>query len=61
MQYKKLWTWLAVVFCYSFMVFLYYGVQIYQEKPPIPNQIVTDLGKVIYTKNDILEGQNIWK
>ncbi|KGE19362.1 nitric-oxide reductase large subunit [Paenibacillus wynnii] len=61
MQYKKLWAWLAVVFIGSFAVLLYFGGRIYQEKPPIPNQIVTDAGEVIYTKNDIQEGQNIWK
>jgi hypothetical protein len=44
-----------------FTVLLYYGSQIYQEKPPTPNQVITDTGKVIYTKNDILEGQKIWK
>ncbi|MCL6605416.1 MAG: nitric-oxide reductase large subunit [Paenibacillus sp.] len=61
MQYKKLWIWLAIVFIGSFSVLLYYGGRIYQEKPPIPNQIVMDSGEVIYTKSDIQEGQNIWK
>ncbi|MCL6573570.1 MAG: nitric-oxide reductase large subunit [Bacillus sp. (in: Bacteria)] len=61
MKYKKLWASLAIVFVASFTVLLYFGAQIYQEKPPIPNQIVTDSGKVIYTKSDIEEGQNIWK
>jgi len=61
MQYKKLWAWLAVVFIGSFAVLLYFGGRIYQEKPPIPNQIITDAGEVIYTKSDIQEGQNIWK
>jgi nitric oxide reductase subunit B len=60
-QFKKLWAWLIVVFIASFAVLLYYGAQIYQEKPPIPNQIVTDKGEVIYTKSDILDGQSIWK
>jgi nitric oxide reductase subunit B len=60
-QYKKLWAWLIVVFVASFAVLLYYGAQIYQEKPPIPNQIVTDKGDIIYTKSDILDGQGIWK
>jgi nitric oxide reductase subunit B len=61
MKYKKLWAWLAFVFVGSFAVLLFFGAQIYQEKPPIPNEIVTDTGKVIYTKSDIEEGQNIWK
>lgn len=61
MQYKKLWLWLAVVFFASFAVLLYYGGKIYQEKPPIPTEIVTDSGQVIYTKADIQDGQSIWK
>ncbi len=61
MQYKKLWAVLALVFIASFGVLLYYGGEIYQEKPPIPDRVVTDTGKVIYTGQDIQDGQNIWQ
>ena len=29
--------------------------------PPIPERIVTDGGRVIYTASDIREGQNVWQ
>jgi nitric oxide reductase subunit B len=61
MQYKKLWITLALVFFGSFGVLLYYGGEIYQKMPPIPRQVVTDTGEVIYTKADIQDGQNIWQ
>lgn len=61
MQYRKLWIWLSIVFFSSFAVLLFFGTKIYQEKPPIPSQIVTDNGEVIYTEEEITEGQNVWE
>lgn len=61
MSYKKLWITLGIVFFASFAVLLYYGGEIYQEKPPIPEEVVTDSGEVIFTKEDIQDGQNAWR
>jgi nitric oxide reductase subunit B len=61
MQYKKLWIVLALVFAASFAVLLYYGGEIYQEMPPVPDRVVTNTGKVVFTGDDIREGQNIWQ
>jgi nitric oxide reductase subunit B len=61
MSYKKLWITLAFVFVASFAILLYYGGEIYQEKPPIPDRVITDSGKVVVTGQDIQEGQNIWQ
>jgi len=61
MSYKKLWITLALVFFASFAVLLYYGGEIYQVKPPIPDKVVTTDGQVIFTKQDIEDGQNIWQ
>lgn len=52
---------LAFVFIASFAVLLYYGGEIVQEKPPIPEQVITESGMVIMTKENILNGQNIWQ
>jgi nitric oxide reductase subunit B len=60
-QYKKLWITLALVFFSSFFVLLYYGGEIYQEKPPIPEQVITDTGEVVFTRQEIQEGQNVWQ
>jgi nitric oxide reductase subunit B len=61
MQNKKLWLALAFVFIASFAVLLYYGGEIYQEMPPLPDRVVTDNGNVVFTGDDIREGQNIWQ
>ncbi|SFE63159.1 nitric oxide reductase subunit B [Paenibacillus algorifonticola] len=61
MPYKKLWAALALVFVLSFGVLLYYGGEIIQEKPPIPERVVTEQGDVIFTKADIMEGQQVWQ
>ncbi|NGQ93957.1 nitric-oxide reductase large subunit [Brevibacillus sp. SYP-B805] len=61
MTYKKLWMALALVFFASFAVLLYYGGEIYQVKPPIPEKVVMQAGSVVFTKQDIEDGQNIWQ
>lgn len=61
MQYVKLWTGLAVVMLLSFGVLGYYGVQIYREKPPIPERVIGPEGQVLMTREDIQTGQNVWQ
>lgn len=58
---KKLWSWLAAVIIASFAVLIYYGVDIYRKIPPIPEKVVTTEGKVLYTGQDIKDGQNVWQ
>ncbi len=36
---KKLWIAFAAVVAFSFAVLLYYGKEIYQQAPPIPEQV----------------------
>ncbi len=50
MTYKKLWTSLALVLILSFAVLGFYGGKIYQEKPPIPERVVTTDGTVLFIK-----------
>lgn len=61
MKPKLLWKWLAAVIISSFAVLIYYGVEIYREIPPIPEQIVTTDGEIITTGQDIKDGQNVWQ
>lgn len=58
---KKLWRWLAFVIIASFAVLIFYGVDIYRKVPPIPDKVVTSDGKLLYTGQDIKDGQNIWQ
>lgn len=45
----------------SFGVLGYYGVEIYRMAPPIPEQVINEEGEVIFTKEDIQEGQRVWQ
>jgi len=58
---KKLWTWLAAVIIGSFIVLIFYGVEIYRKIPPIPDKVITTDGKIVTTAQDIKDGQNVWQ
>lgn len=61
MRYAKLWLSFAVVVVASFLVLGYYGREIYLLAPPIPEKVVTDAGEVLFTGQDIKDGQNVWQ
>lgn len=61
MEYKKLWIGLILVVALSFAVLIFYGVEIYREAPPVPEAVVTTDGNVLFTGQDIKDGQNIWQ
>ena len=58
MKYWRLWTALALVIAGSFAVLGYYGYEIYQKAPPIPERVVTTEGQVLFTKADIQDGHH---
>ncbi len=58
---KRLWIILSASLILSFSALLYLGGQIYQQAPPIPNAVKTTNGVIIYSKQDIEDGQNIWQ
>lgn len=58
---KKLWIGFALVMSISFSVLGYYGYEIYQEAPPIPTEIVGPNNTVIFTAEEIKDGQNVWQ
>jgi len=61
MRYTRLWLTLAAVLLASFGVLGYYGFEIYQQAPPIPKRVVTPDGQVIFTRQQIQQGQNVWQ
>ncbi len=61
MTTKKLWFGFIAVMTISFAVLLYYGVEIYRKAPPIPDKVVTTNGTVLFTGQDIKDGQNVWQ
>jgi nitric oxide reductase subunit B len=61
MKTKQLWIGFIFVMTFSFAVLLYYGSEIYRKAPPIPHQVITENGKVLFTGQDIRDGQNVWQ
>ena len=57
----RLWLALAAILLGSFAVLGYYGYEIYQQAPPIPERVVTSDGQVLFTRQQIQEGQNVWQ
>ena len=61
MHYRRLWFSLAVVIVGSFAVLGYFGREIYRMAPPIPQRVITSDGHILFTGQDIKDGQNVWQ
>jgi nitric oxide reductase subunit B len=61
MNTRKLWLGFIAVMTLSFAVLLFYGREIYKTAPPIPDKVVTADGKILFTGQDIKDGQNVWQ
>ena len=55
--YRKLWFTLIAVLAVTFSLLGYYGAEVYRQAPPIPQQVVSADGTVLFTQDDILDGQ----
>ncbi|MBS0263747.1 MAG: cbb3-type cytochrome c oxidase subunit I, partial [Planctomycetes bacterium] len=58
---KRLWLAFTLVMGVSFLVLGWIGSRIYQEKPPLPAQVVTTDGSVLIGAGEIQAGQNVWQ
>ncbi|MBM3270414.1 MAG: nitric-oxide reductase large subunit [Candidatus Sericytochromatia bacterium] len=61
MDRKRLWIWLFAVMAFSFLVLGYFGRDVYTQAPPLPARVVTTGGQVLFTGQDIRDGQNAWQ
>jgi len=61
MKTRKLWIGFLTVVTVSFAVLLFFGREIYRQAPPIPDRVVTPDGNVLFTGQDIKDGQNVWQ
>ena len=57
---RKLWSWLAAICVLSFAVLGWVGTDIYVKAPPIPQQVVSARGVVVFTGEQIQHGQEAW-
>ena len=59
---KRLWILLGTVVILSFAVLLYFGGEIYRQAPPIAKQVVVEgTGEVLFTEQQVKDGQNVWQ
>lgn len=58
---RKMWIAFWTVIVVSFAILGWAGFEIYQEKPPIPDRVVTTDGTVMIDKGEITAGQNVWQ
>jgi len=61
MQYKKLWIALGIVLVISFAVLGGVGIKVIKNAPPIPQQVVTTDGRILFDHDTIQRGQGVWQ
>jgi nitric oxide reductase subunit B len=61
MKTRKLWIGFIAVIVLSFSVLLFFGREIYKQAPPIPLKVITTDGTVLFTGQNIKDGQNVWQ
>jgi nitric oxide reductase subunit B len=61
MRHRTLWIILTAITAGSFTILGYQGSEVYRLAPPVPERIVTESGRVLYTGEQIRDGQNVWQ
>jgi len=51
---------LILVMIMGFTILIWLAVRSYQDAPPIPGKVVGPAGEIVYTRNDILAGQQVF-
>ena len=58
---KKLWIVLGLVCGAAFTLLGFFGREVYRQAPPIPDRVVTRSGATLMTREQILDGQQVWQ
>ncbi|BBO73216.1 nitric-oxide reductase large subunit [Desulfosarcina widdelii] len=58
---KRLWIILGAVIFSTLFVLGWFGRELYRNVPPIPQEVRTETGERVMTKEDILKGQQSWQ
>ncbi len=61
MSYRNLWIALGLVLVISFAVLGGVGIKVLKSAPPIPSQVVTTDGRVLFDGAAIHDGQGAWQ
>ncbi|MFN7953503.1 MAG: nitric-oxide reductase large subunit [bacterium] len=57
----KRFAWLGGTVIVAFTILGFFGREVYRQAPPIPERVVTRSGTVLTTKDEILNGQQVWQ
>jgi nitric oxide reductase subunit B len=58
---KRLWLILAASMVLMFGTLVFFGTQIYQQMPPIPERFISTAGTLVFSRAEIEQGQNVWQ
>src|SRR5262245_43967417 len=58
---RRLWFCLGAVFLISFFALGLIGRDIFVNAPPVPDKVVSESGKTIFTRADIESGREVWQ
>src|SRR5262245_8024351 len=56
-------AWLQVVcitFLFGFAILGYLAYRIYEERPPVPGKVVSEQGEMVFTGDEIRQGQELF-
>ena len=57
-EVSKLWVQaLALTFLVGFAILGYLAIKVYQDHAPVPGKVVDESGKVLITRDEIMQGQ----
>ena len=57
----RLWLVLASALVVMFSLLLFFGYEIYQKRPPVPLAYQSPDGEILFDRQDIQRGQNVWQ
>ena len=60
-QHRAYWIALGAVLLVAFGILGFFGREVYRQAPPIPEAVVIDGGRTLFTRDQILTGQQVWQ
>ncbi|MCC7249441.1 MAG: nitric-oxide reductase large subunit [Lysobacter sp.] len=58
---RRLWSGLAALLIVGFGTLLWMGGEIYRQAPPMPEAVVASDGRVVFAREDIERGRQVWQ
>jgi Nitric oxide reductase large subunit len=61
MNTKQLWIGFIAVMVICFSILGIFGYELYLQKPPIPDKVISASGALLFTGQEIRDGQSVWQ